>query len=130
MKQDVRIWLGIGDFITLFLLTIVGFSSHQTLTTAGWRFLATLLPLWVAWLLSAPLLGLYRQEVYASAHQLWKASWAMLLAVPLAALLRGLWLNRPILPVFALVLTGSGMLGMLLWRFLFWFLIARKKNHG
>lgn len=130
MKQDMRIWLGIGDFITLFLLTVVGFSSHQTLTTAGWRFLTTFLSLCVAWLLSAPLLGLYRQDVYTSPNQLWKASWAMLLAVPLAALLRGLWLNRPILPVFVLVLTGSGMVSILLWRFLFWFVIARHKKNG
>lgn len=130
MKRELQIWLGIGDFVTLFLLTVVGFASHQELNTAGWRLLTTFLPLCAAWLLSAPVLGLYRYDVYSSPHQLWKSIWAMVLAGPLAALLRGLWLNRPILPIFVLVLTGFGMLGILFWRFLFWLFIARRVANG
>ncbi|MCX8063139.1 MAG: DUF3054 domain-containing protein [Anaerolineales bacterium] len=132
MRDNILIWLGFGDFVTLFLLTVVGFASHQELNTAGWRLLTTFLPLCVAWLLSAPMVRLYHREIYASPEQLWRSVWAMLLAGPLAAFLRGLWLNRPILPVFVLVITASGMLGMLVWRFMFWFLIARqiKKTDG
>ncbi len=130
MKQNNLIWLVIGDLIALFLLTVVGFASHQELQSAGWRLLTTFLPLCAAWLLSAPVLGLYRQEVYSSPNQLWKPIWGMFLAGPLAALLRGLWLSRPVQPVFALVLTAFGMLCIFLWRFIFWVLIARRIRDG
>lgn len=130
MKRDALIWLAIGDLIALLLLTVVGFASHQELQSAGWRLLTTFLPLCAAWLMSAPILGLYRQEVYSSPNQLWKPIWGMLLAGPLAALLRGLWLSRPVQPVFALVLTAFGMLSIFLWRFIFWVLIARRIGDG
>lgn len=130
MKHNVRIWLGIGDLLVLFFLTVVGFASHQELATAGWRLLTTFLPLCLAWALSASALGLFRPEVYLSPAQLWKSLWGILLATPLAAVLRGLWLNRPILPLFVLVLTAFGMLGIFLWRFVFWFLIARRLRDG
>lgn len=130
MKRNLLIWLILGDLITLFLLTVVGFASHQELDTAGWRLLTTFLPLCAAWALSAPQIGLYHPAVITSPSQIWKSIWGMLLAGPLAALLRGVWLNRPILPVFALVLTASGMLGMLLWRLLFWWFIASRIRDG
>ncbi|MCS7246782.1 MAG: DUF3054 domain-containing protein [Anaerolineales bacterium] len=131
MKQRSLTWLVAGDIITLFLLTVAGFASHQELSTAGWRLLTTFLPLCAAWAVSALVSGLYRAEVYSSPSQLWRALWGMLLAGPLAAFLRGIWLNQPIIPVFVLVLTGFGMFGMVLWRFLFWFLIMRRAlRHG
>lgn len=130
MKNNLLIWLILGDLVAIFLLTVVGFASHQELGTAGWRLLTTFLPLCVGWMVSAPLLGLYRPDVYTRPAQIWKSLWGMLLAGPLAALLRGIWLNRPILPVFAIVLTASGMLGMLLWRLLFCLLIARRIGDG
>lgn len=130
MKRDILIFLVIGDLITFFLLTVVGFASHQELTTAGWRMLTTFLPLCTAWALSAPMLGLYHRDVYSSLAHLWKPMWGMLLAGPLAALLRGIWLNRPILPVFALILTAFGMLAILLWRFVFYLLIQRRIGNG
>jgi len=130
MKNKLSFWLILGDLITLFLITVVGFASHQELGAAGWRLLTTFLPLSVGWALSAPLLGLYRPDVYTRSAQIWKSLWGMLLAGPFAALLRGLWLNRPILPIFALVLTASGMLGMLLWRLFFWLLIAHRIGDG
>lgn len=130
MRNKLLIWLILGDLFTFILLTVVGFASHQELGTAGWRLLTTFLPLCVGWAVSAPLLGLYRPDVYSRSAQIWKSLWGMLLAGPFAALLRGVWLNRPILPIFAIVLTASGMLGMLLWRLLFWLLIARRIEDG
>jgi hypothetical protein len=46
----------------------------------------------------------------------------MLFAGPLAALLRGLILNASIIPVFAVVLSATSALGMLIWRGSFYFL--------
>jgi hypothetical protein len=40
----------------------------------------------------------------------------MLFAAPLAALLRGLLLNAPIIPIFAVVLGATSAFGMLVWR--------------
>ncbi len=130
MKRNVLAWLIVGDLITLFILTVVGFASHQELSTAGWRLMTTFLPLCVAWAFSAVPLGLYEPNIFNSSRQLWRALWAMALAGPLAALLRGIWLNRPILPLFALVLTAFGMLAVLIWRLIFWRLITRQSQDG
>jgi hypothetical protein len=130
MRNRLLCWLILGDLVTLFLITVVGFASHQELGSAGWRLLTTFVPLCVGWALSAPGLGLYRHDVYARPAHIWKSLWGMLLAGPIAALLRGIWLNRPIIPVFGIVLTGSAMLGMFLWRLLFWLLIARRIRDG
>jgi hypothetical protein len=43
----------------------------------------------------------------------------MLFAASFAALLRGLWLNAPIIPIFAVVLASTSALGMLIWRALY-----------
>ncbi len=130
MRRNLLTWLVFGDLMTFLIVTVVGFASHQELGVAGWRLLTTFIPLCVAWALSAPMLGLYSSEVYHSLSQLWKPPYGMILAGPLAVLLRGIWLNRPIVPIFAVVLTAVGMLGIFLWRFLFWWLIVRRFQDG
>ena len=45
-----------------------------------------------------------------------KAGVAMLFAGPLAVVLRGLILNAPIIPIFAVVLSATSALGMMIWR--------------
>jgi hypothetical protein len=111
--------LFLGDVLTLVLTTLVGFSSHGTLDTAGSRILATFFPSLVAWLLVAPLLGAYDLDRTLQLPQLWRPFWAMVLSAPMAALLRGLWLNAPILPVFVIVLGGINALSILAWRSLY-----------
>lgn len=111
-----------GDFLALGLVTAVGFASHGTLATAGSRMLSTLIPLIAAWAAAAPFLGAYNLERVVDLRQLWRPFWAMVLAGPLAAWLRGVWLGAPILPLFVLILTGVGVLGILIWRAAFiWF---------
>jgi hypothetical protein len=44
---------------------------------------------------------------------------AMLFAGPLAVVLRGLILNAPIIPIFAVVLSVTSALGMMIWRGLY-----------
>jgi hypothetical protein len=49
---------------------------------------------------------------------------AMLFAGPLAVVLRGLILNAPIIPIFAVVLSATSALGLVIWRTLY-FLLKR-----
>ncbi|MFU8772800.1 MAG: DUF3054 domain-containing protein [Anaerolineales bacterium] len=116
----------IGDAFTLGVVTIIGFASHDTLGSAGFRIMATFLPLLTAWVLVSLHLGTYDLACASKANQLWRPAWAMILAAPLAAWLRGLWLGSPILPIFVLVIAGSSAAGMLIWRSIF--LILRSKS--
>jgi len=117
-----------GDLITIGLVTIFGFSSHQELDTAGLYMLTTFLPVLAGWLMVAPILGLYRTETVFEPRNLWKPFYAMLLVGPMAAFLRGAWLQRPIIPIFVVVLGGVSALAILLWRGIFWWFATRGKR--
>jgi hypothetical protein len=109
-----------GDFLAVVVITLVGFAFHQGIAEAGLRIFTTFIPLLVGWALAGPVLGVYDLERARRPRQLWRPVWAMLLAGPTAAWLRGVMLgNAAIIPIFVLVLTGMGMLGMLIWRALF-----------
>ena len=126
VSPSARVYiLLVGDALTLAIVTLFGFTSHGTLDTAGSRMLTTFLPLIVAWLLVAPHLRVFDAELAVDAPQLWRPFWAMILAAPLAAWLRGAWLDAPILPVFVLVLGGIAALATLVWRGVFWLLVSR-----
>lgn len=115
-----------GDALALVLLTVAGFATHGELSTAGTRMLSTYVPLAVAWALTAPWLGLYREATVRDARQLWRPVWAAVLATPLAALLRSLWLGEGIvLPIFVLALGATTAGVMLLWRTV-WLLVRRR----
>ncbi len=119
MEHDTYTGIAIlagGDLLVIALITVVGFASHGELAGAGARMLTTFIPLLVAWCMSAPFLGAYDLRRAADPRQVWRPFWAMALAGPLAAWLRGVMLNAPILPVFVLVLGGVSALGMLAWR--------------
>jgi hypothetical protein len=116
--------LFLGDILTLVLVTVYGFANHQELDTAGSRILATFIPLLVAWLFVAPLLGVYDPDRAADPRQLWRPFWAMVLAGPMAAWLRGVMLGvmqgvptgLPIQPIFVVVIGGISALALLAWR--------------
>lgn len=119
-RTQKTIALILGDFITLGVVTIVGFASHDTLTTAGNRMLTTFLPLSISWGILGFHLGVFDLTNASNPRQLWRPFWAMVLAGPLAALLRAVLLSAPtIVPVFVVVLGGVAALGLLLWRILF-----------
>lgn len=124
-KPAIQIMLA-GDTITLLLVTLAGFARHNELGTAGSRMLTTFVPLMVAWLLLAPHLQAFDLERASELKQLWRPFWAMVLAAPLAGLLRGVWLNAAIIPTFVVVLGGVSALALLAWRFLFWVVIVRR----
>lgn len=123
-----RYYLIIGDILTLTIVTVIGFASHGTAGTAGSRMLTTFIPLLVAWLLIAPHLKVYDRDIVLDGRQLWRPFWAMVLAGPMAAWLRGVLLNSPILPAFVIILGGVSALAILAWRGLYWLIMTRMKR--
>jgi hypothetical protein len=117
-----------GDILTLAMVTLFGFASHGELGSAGARMLTTFIPLVVAWLLVAPHLGVFDIRNTQKASQLWRPFWAMVLAGPLAAWLRGVMLNAAILPIFVVVLGGVSALAILAWRVIFWLFASRVRR--
>jgi Protein of unknown function (DUF3054) len=115
-----------GDVLVLFLVTILGFATHGELGSSGLRLLTTFVPLVVAWLLVAPHLGVFDLEKSRRPDQLWRPFWAMVLAGPWAAWLRGALLNAPVVPIFVVVLGGICALALLAWRLLYWAFYARR----
>ncbi len=112
--------LVLGDVIALTIITVIGFATHgETDLSFLPRMLTTFVPLVVSWFLIAPWLGLFNVQITLAPKQLWRPLLAMLLAVPMAAVLRAAMLNTVALPLFALILGGSAALGMLLWRGLY-----------
>lgn len=107
----------LGDWLTLAIVTLIGFATHNENGLALLpRLLASLLPLLLGWSLSAALCGLYQPGIISDARQWWRPGAAMVLGGPLAALLRALLLNTTVIPVFGLVLSGTSALGLLAWR--------------
>jgi len=115
-----------GDLLSLGVVIFFGFITHGTLDTAGTRVLPNLIPVVVSWLIFLPPFKAFDLEITREWKQLWRPFWAMVLAGPFAALLRGVWLNHAIVPLFVVVFGGICALSLLAWRFLFWFFWARK----
>jgi hypothetical protein len=123
---QTRNFLILGDILAIGLVTIIGFATHgETGLSFLPRMAATFFPLVIAWFLLAPWLGLFQDEIIYNARQLWRPALTALFAAPLAAVLRGLILNAPIIPIFAVVLSVTSALGMVVWRALY-FLLNRK----
>lgn len=120
-----------GDIVILGVVTIFGFATHGTVGSAGMRMLSTFIPLVIAWLLLAPHLKVFDMAVARDMRRLWRPFWAMVLAAPMAAWLRGAWLNAPILPVFVVVLGGFSALALLAWRTVYCIASRSKpESHG
>lgn len=125
MTQN-RSVLILGDILAIGLITIIGFVTHgETDVSFLPRMAATFFPLVIGWFLLAPRLGLFQDEVIYHARQLWRPALTALFAAPLAAVLRGVMLNAPVIPIFAIVLGAASALGMVMWRALY-FLLNRK----
>jgi hypothetical protein len=125
MKRNYLLIL--GDILALFVITLIGFGTHNELIQFPVeRILATFLPLLAGWFLIAPWLGLFKPEITSNPRQLWRPVLATLLAAPLTGLLRAVMLNSVVIPLFVLILGGSAALGMLVWRTLWWLLTRNK----
>ena len=128
LSNRERSALFIGDILTLVIVTIIGFASHGTVDTAGTRMLTTFLPLAAAWFLIAPHLKVYESQIVLDWRQLWRPFWSMVLAAPMAAWMRGMILNAPILPLFVIILGGVSAVGILAWRGLFLLVLNKMKS--
>ena len=120
--------LPLGDAAVLLIVTLIGFLTHGE--GLGPRLLTTFLPLCAAWALVAPWLGVFRPATYRRASQAWRAALAMILCAPMAALLRALWLNAPIIPSFVIALGFSAAVLMTLWRLGWAWRAGRSADHG
>jgi hypothetical protein len=83
---------------------------------------AAFIPWTLAWFLLGPWFDLFEQDVTSDPKQLWRPVFAMVFAGSFAVILRGLFLNAPIIPIFAIVLSATSAFGMVIWRTLFFFL--------
>lgn len=110
----------IGDSLTLLIVTLIGFATHgESGVSFLPRMLAAFIPLLMGWFLLAPWFGLIKAEIISNPKQIWRPALAMLFAGPLAVVLRGLILNAPIIPIFAVVLSATSAFGMMIWRGLY-----------
>jgi len=119
MKKPHNILL-LGDIFTLAVITLIGFATHGE---TGLSFLprmgTTFFPLVVSWFLIAPWLGLFEEQIVLDRHQIWRPALAMVLAAPMASILRAAVLNTAALPLFALILGSTSALGIFIWRGLY-----------
>ena len=116
-------FLMLGDIFAMLAITLAGFATHGELNTSFiTRMSALFFPLAIAWVLLSPWFGLFQSEITFNPGQLWRPALAMLFAAPLAAVLRGLILNAPIIPLFVVVLGATSAFGMVIWRGVYLFL--------
>lgn len=118
-----------GDVLAILLISAIGFATHRESVLTP-RLLTTFLPVCAAWALQAPWLGLYRHAIFSNWRSFWRAALAMVLAAPMAALLRGLALNQSIVTVFVIALGLSAAAGMALWRLAFAIIFRRAGTNG
>jgi len=112
-----KFWLFSGDALALALFTLIGFATHaETGPTFLPRMAAAFFPALAGWLLLAGPLQLYNLSLARQWRHLWRPAYAMLLAGPLAVLLRAIWLQGVVIPIFGVVFTSAGALTLLLWR--------------
>ncbi|MFZ1040342.1 MAG: DUF3054 domain-containing protein [Anaerolineales bacterium] len=125
MKNKILI---LGDILALLIVTLIGFATHgETSISFFPRMLTTFIPLLIGWFLLAPWFGLFDSaspqpspnSLNLGRATIGRVGLAMLFAGPLAVVLRGLILNAPIIPIFAVVLSATSALGMMIWRMLY-----------
>jgi hypothetical protein len=122
-------WLIAGDVLAILVMTMMGFLTHYG-DIQGWRWLTTFLPVLAAWFAIAPWLGVYRADLACQPRQVWRPVLAALLSAPLAATLRGAWLNAAVLPLFVGVLGLTNALGFLVWRGIWAIAMHRVVRHA
>lgn len=107
----------LGDLLVVLAATLAGFANHGELQPAAFnRIVATFVPFSAAWFLASPWLGCFDARRAMGRGRMWRAPLAALLAAPLGAVLRGLWLGTPVLPVFAVVMGAVLGAAMFVWR--------------
>lgn len=126
--MNKRYILILGDIIALIILTVIGFATHgETNLSYIPRMTVIFIPVVFAWFALAPWLGLLDETTIGAPKNLWRIPLAFLFAAPLAVVLRGAWLNAPVLPLFVLIFGASNALGMIVWRWIYIYIARRMK---
>lgn len=118
----------LGDTLALVVTTTIGFATHgETALSFLPRFLAIFIPLTIAWFSIASWLGLFQSAISSTLKQLWRVPLVMLIAAPLAVIVRSFILRTEVIPIFMLALGGTSALGMMIWRGIY-FLVKNKRT--
>jgi hypothetical protein len=121
--------LVLGDILAIADITIIGFVTHGEMEASYLpRMGAAFFPVLIAWFLITPWFGLFEEQVITNPKKLWRVGLAVLLAAPLAAVLRSALLNTSVPPLFVLILGGSNALGMMFWRWVYILIAQRIKK--
>ncbi len=122
MKRST--WLALGDALTLLLVTLSGFASHNELQAAFiGRMLLSWIPFTLAWWLLTARMGLLDPSAKMSWRLTFDLGVAALYAAALGMLVRAWRLGGVLIPLFALVMAGVAWPALWLWRWLwgrFW----------
>lgn len=124
--SSAALQLLIGDIVAILLFATLGRGAHSMeLGLAG--ILNTAFPFLIMWLLVAWLLGGYRPAAYENPGKAAvRAIVLVLVAGPLALLLRSFILSRPIVITFAIISVSTNLILLTLWRTAFAFFRGRK----
>lgn len=117
----LSLWL--GDTIALLVVVWIGFATHDR-SVLNARWLASFLPLWLLWTVTAPWFNLYHPEVARRPASAARAALAALIATPTAMVLRSLILGSMVLPLFAIIMAASAAVGIAIWRLIWVFVIT------
>jgi len=120
-------WLVCGDGLVILVLSIAGYLTHYAgQESFSLRWMSTFFPFWLGWTAAALLGGLYSAGIQSRWQTaVWRGAVAGILAAPFATMLRGLYLNTAVSPLFMIVLTATAGLALAVWR-ASWALLARR----
>lgn len=124
--SSAALQLLIGDIIVILLFSTLGRGAHSMELGLG-GILSTAFPFLVMWLVVAWVLGGYRSGAYETPGKAaWRAIVLVLVAGPLALLLRSLILSRPIVITFAVISVSTNLILLTLWRTAFAFFRSQR----
>ena len=132
-RNDIDVRLLIGDWLVLLLFVFIGQRDHEMALVGSLpSLLVTTLALGLPWTAAAWALGALRPPAGAGWRPwLGRVAAAWLIAAPLGLLLRALVRGQAAIPVpFMRVILGLGLLFILGWRGIYYWLRMRRKKHG
>ncbi len=119
MSDKRVLWLALGDALTLLIVTLIGFASHNQLSFSFLgRMALSWVPFTLAWWLLAGRMGLLNPRQKLSLRQTLDLTVATFYAATVGMLLRALALRGVLLPVFALVMAAVAWPALWLWRWI------------
>lgn len=114
-----KIGLLLGDSGTIIIIVLLGGLFHKTITYNYSSIFITSISWIIGWISLASISRLYNHEYVIKIESVWFSVWVMILASPIAGLIRGVILEKPIIPVFVGVLGGVLAISMFFWRLLY-----------